>query len=263
MSAPTKSEADLLVQMRELLSKAQELGAESDAERSHLEGPIRHVEIAIELMQRAVGVTPEVVPSKGFGSIVSRLMSGSQEEEASSEEPFDEVEHKIVPLTGSSECIPLPNLISFLQSQGKSGVLKVVTSDEVFTIEIECGELVHASSDNSPPQCRLGEVLVRQGFISERRLERFFEKYKGQKGQLGEALLREELVSSERLSEALQLQVQQLFHRLFDTENSYFYFVEGTAENRDLSIRMNVTKLLMESARIQDEVRGLRAKFQS
>ncbi len=267
MSAPTKPENELLSQLRSLLARARELSEESTCERAQLDGPIRHVEIAVQMLQRAFGdaQTP-ILPSRGIGSIVSRLMLGSTHADSGpvrDEADADTAARRAVPLTGSSENVPLPDLISFLQSQRKSGVLKVVGDEEIFTIEIESGELVHASSDNSPPQCRLGEVLVRQGFIAEARLVRFFEKYKDRRGQLGEALLREELVSEERLAEALRLQVQQLFHRLFDTENAYFYFVEGQAEARDLNVRMNVTRLLMESARVQDEVRGLRQAMKS
>ncbi len=260
MSAPTKSETELLTQLRALLRKALELSEDNPAASSHLDGPMRHVEIAVRLIQRAVGESsPEHLPTRGIGSIVSRLMHGLSTEPRTKEARDQEARtHRSVPLTGSSENVPLPDLISFLQSQGKSGVLKVVGEEEIFTIEIENGVLIHASSDNSPAQCRLGEVLVRQGFIDEKRLTRFFEKYNGRRQQLGEALLQDELVSEEHLETALELQVQQLFHRLFDTASAYFYFVEGRAEVRDLSIRMNVTQLLMESARVQDEVRGLR-----
>jgi hypothetical protein len=74
--------------------------------------------------------------------------------------------------------------------------------------------------------------------------------------RLGAALESEELVSREELRAALEYQIQQLFHRLFCAKDATFTFGQQPDEDDDGRIRMNVTQLLLESARTLDESRS-------
>ena len=48
--------------------------------------------------------------------------------------------------------------------------------------------------------------------------------------------------------------MQQLFHRLIDTENAIFSFREGMQVALAYHVNQNIPKLLLESARVQDEL---------
>ena len=75
--------------------------------------------------------------------------------------------------------------------------------------------------------------------------------------KLGEALQKEELVTSAQLRSALEYQIQQLFHRLFTAEGSQFFFTDMDVRPSDANkLRLNVTSLLLESARVLDEAQN-------
>ena len=55
---------------------------------------------------------------------------------------------------------------------------------------------------------------------------------------------------------AIDAQIQQLFFRLFQADNATFEFVDGMPNTSREVVQLNITRLLLESARIQDESRS-------
>jgi hypothetical protein len=72
---------------------------------------------------------------------------------------------------------------------------------------------------------------------------------------LGSYLVRSGRLRHEDLQRALAIQVQQLFHRLMDAENALYRFQEGAQLLRSYGLEVNITQLLLESARRKDEER--------
>ena len=72
-------------------------------------------------------------------------------------------------------------------------------------------------------------------------------------GLLGVVLWRKNLVAREDLIEALEHQAALLFRRLFAHHRTQFSFCEGESAGSDLQIEANVTMLLLEGARGNDE----------
>jgi len=66
-------------------------------------------------------------------------------------------------------------------------------------------------------------------------------------------LLAEGLVTKDALCIALAFQVQLMFHRMYVSDDSVFQFDEGLEIVQPEDIRLNVTSLLLESARSTDE----------
>ncbi len=231
--------------------------------RADLRRAIEQVQLACAFLDREIGDPIPTLPG-GLRRVVSGLATrllrneGDEPEEGAvaTEDSVQRVSlnaSRQVPMTGNTESIPLPGLLFFLQEHGKTGTLNVVTDSEVFTLEFESGELVHASSDNSPEGCRLGEILVQHGAIARKHLHTVLAKYTKLPGRLGTALTRGEIVSREQLRVALEHQIQELFDRLLRAQNAYFHFTDGKLDGNDGGVRMNVTKLLMESVRRQDD----------
>jgi len=159
---------------------------------------------------------------------------------------------------GYAWAIPLPELMGFLQMQQKSGVLRVNTGAEVVSLVFDAGDLIHASSDNSPPGMRLGELLVAQSAIDMARLEQFLLRYGTSPGRLGDALEAGGLITKEALRRALDSQVESIFLRLFRASNAYYTFREGHSEEGP-TVRRNVCQLLLETCRVRDETHSERA----
>lgn len=157
-------------------------------------------------------------------------------------------------LQGNSWTISLPELLGFLSSAGKTGMMWIDTPSENFLIGLENGDLVHATSSCTPEGLRPGEVLVGLGFLTRRQLERFLERQVDDSWLSGSSLLETGMISEEELHAALVYQVQQLFHRIIDNRRALFRFRDGLEVQQSNQVRLNVTKLLLESARVQDEL---------
>jgi hypothetical protein len=158
-------------------------------------------------------------------------------------------------LEGNSWTIPVTELVGFLSHSGKSGLLWVTSPTETFVLEFARGSLVHATSNAQPVAFRLGEILLEQKMIEPAELVRLVEAAKSADDMLGSYLVRSGRLRHEDLQRALAIQVQQLFHRLMDAENALYRFQEGAQLLRSYGLEVNITQLLLESARKKDEQR--------
>lgn len=144
-----------------------------------------------------------------------------------------------------------PDLLAFLCSLRKSGVLFVETADERFTIELVDGDIAHAHSDGAPDAERLGNVLVEHGVLTHAVLDRLLGE--SSRLRLGARVLERQLAGRDDLRTALETQIRRLFQRLFTARAHNFVFWEGPCVWGDLSMRLNATMLLLDGARAADE----------
>jgi len=212
----------------------------------------------IETAAQVLKTWVEVGPDKGeavVNNCVDRLISGIGQKEEEGESASNPAAPTYDPgeFAGHSRVISVPEVLEFLSLTNKTGMLHIATRTENFVLELAKGEVVHASSDSAPKGSRLGEILVAQGSITESKLVEFLKSNKGGE-KLGLALQQEELISKEALANALGDQIQALFTRLFTSDEAYFIFREGSPENTNAGLHMNVTSLLLESATSLDEI---------
>lgn len=157
-------------------------------------------------------------------------------------------------LVGTNSSISAPEVLGFVSSLRKSGVLHIDGQHETFKIELKDGAAVHAESSSPPKGQLLGDVLVDQGAIERDELEDVISRNDGDPRRLGRLLLDEELISHDQLRIALSFHVQLLFHRMCEADDARFRFEEGAClEAPEDDVRLNVTSLLLESARASDE----------
>ena len=154
-------------------------------------------------------------------------------------------------LRGEGKSIPAPDLLGFLSSQKKTGLLEVATPHETFTIEFHDGDIVHAQVSRTLPEQRLGDLLVAQGVIDRLTLETVRDEWPTER--LGVVLLRENYVTTDALLTALQSQIQLLFNRLFTAPITRFSFWTGPPIHADQGMRLNAIALILEGARSFDE----------
>jgi len=159
-------------------------------------------------------------------------------------------EHSLA-LRGIGDVWPPPDLLGFLSSQRKTGLLEVATASEVFAIEFDAGDIVHARVSPPMPEQRLGDVLVASGAIDRVLLERL--RRAKPKEKLGDLLLKNGHVTQEQLLAALRSQIQILFNRLFVARAVRFSFWLGPPMLAEGTMRMNAMALILEGARTFDE----------
>ena len=174
-------------------------------------------------------------------------------------QPCDTREARAV-LSGFHPPVSLQTLLGFLSLLMKTGVLLVRADGCLFTITIVEGDVVHGLSEPRPESELLGQILIHSGAIDAATLDSFIERHKGS-GRLGEALEQEELVSYQALDNALNEQLKRLFDRLFAASKACFSFHEVPVPPSEVQMRMNVTRLLLQSAVAEDETRRDRRRF--
>lgn len=216
----------------------------------------RLVALAAECLEHGSTPAQTVAPTrKGFGGLLSRVL-GSSDAPAPVSAPAagdtpPSPQHSLA-LRGHDQLIPTPDLVTFLASQRKRGVLEVVTPVELFVLEFDNGDIVHAQSNRTPDGQRLGDILVTSGAIERAELELVLQTIPSTR--LGETLIARERITQAQFLEALRVQIQSLFQRLFEQPASRFSFWSGPPIHADSQMRLNATALLLDGARAFDEM---------
>ncbi|MBK7876933.1 MAG: DUF4388 domain-containing protein [Planctomycetes bacterium] len=192
---------------------------------------------------------------KKRGGLLGLVLGGADDGEdvsaAATSEPTAPSPNHTLSLRGHEQLIPTPDLVNFLSSQKKTGLLEVVTPAEQFTLEFDNGDIVHAQSNRTPEGQRLGDILVSRNVIERSVLEQFLRT--AGSGRLGETLVAQKWITQEQFLEALRLQIHWLFQRLFEQAATRFCFWSGPPLNADSNVRLNATALLLDGARAFDE----------
>lgn len=159
-------------------------------------------------------------------------------------------EHTLV-MQGHSGWLPTPDLVGCLGSFRKSGILRIRTGGEVFTIEFHLGDIVHCESTRLSSGQRLGDILVSQGSLDRIVLEKELEVHSTER--LGLRLLKAGIITQPQLDAALKAQIQVLFYHLCREEVKSFSFWIGPAMFASGGIRLSAIGLLLEGTRVNDE----------
>ena len=243
------------------------VGIELDEEQvARLATQLRGIKQALRTVAKGMG-PPESLSRRlrlGCSQIewaASHLQEAVREFEGRDSDPGRESDgherpRAIVPptegLRGHSQAVGIPEVLGFLASLEKSGVLRIHANQEDFLIQLDRGGVVYAQGDNPPSGQLLGEILLAQGSLTAKQMQRAMAKAPGEQ-VIGRTLLLEGLVDEAQLCIALTYQVQLLFRRIFTARDVVYQFDEGVSIVPPLDIHLNVTSLLLESARLNDE----------
>ncbi len=207
---------------------------------------------ALQKIDRAIESLRSCTQQEEREVVVTTRCAQHMLEQIGSSEPAPEPTRKCV-LSGTGPEVEIPELLELLSCHRKTGTLRVKTADEMFTLEISSGDVIHAVSDSPPDEARLGNILIARGAVDAATLDKFFAEYGTSSGRMGEALKSGKIVTEAQLRDALEHQVQELFHRMFSAAENKFWFYAGETDTPEHHVRMNVVHLLLESARSLDE----------
>ena len=161
-------------------------------------------------------------------------------------------------LCGVTPPVHLESVFGFLGTLRKTGILRLQADDMTFMISVVEGDVVHGVSSKRPADELLGNILVERGAIGSLELEQFFSRCGSSACTIGEAINRQELVKTEALREALEIQLQRLFDRLLAARAAEWCFHEGEAKLAYITLRMSPIRVLLENARKRDEENAAR-----
>jgi hypothetical protein len=157
--------------------------------------------------------------------------------------------------------ISLPDVLEFLRTSRKTGILTFRQDRVKKTLHIKEGNVIFASSNLQEE--RLGDLLLARGIIEKEQFQKSAALLTFKKRQ-GRILVEIGAITPKQLWDGVQDQIRHIAYSLFNWHSGVFYFAEG-----DLLIRENITadvgitELIVEGIRRIKNVEGLQRKVPS
>jgi hypothetical protein len=170
-----------------------------------------------------------------------------------------------VGLEGTLKVFSLTDIFQMLGLQRKTGILKVDGEDDTITISFLGGSVVAAESTARRLDNRLGNLLIRAGYVTQEQLERVLVVQRETQQRMGFLLIREGFIEPQELREALRVQIARIVYTAFRWPDGRFHFTqEGTVDyDADHMAPVSIDTILMEAAQMVDEWPMLETKLGS
>lgn len=157
-----------------------------------------------------------------------------------------------MPLAGSLETFNIANLIQFLSSDQKTGVLQISGGGNTAKIFIKSGFIVYATS--SQQEFRLGHLLKSEGVLSDEKLQECLQLAEEKNQQVGRVLVEQGYISRSSLKDFLHLQAEEILYDIFLWEAGDFEYTDTPINIKEkLFIPLNPMGIIMEASRRIDE----------
>lgn len=152
-----------------------------------------------------------------------------------------------VPLRGDFSELGLPEILDFLKTTARTGVLLLRNGATTKTVHFKRGVVIFATS-NIPDE-RFGEMLLSSGKISK---EQFDEasKFVSRGKRLGKVLVEMQALSPKDLWNEVRRQVQEIAYSVLAWESGSFQFIEGSEKTgENITTSLTVPELLLNGLR--------------
>jgi hypothetical protein len=161
-------------------------------------------------------------------------------------------------LEGNLGRFEVPDLLSFLKTGGRTGVLVFERSDRENKVFLREGRPVFATSTSE--DLRFGTMLVRLGKVRADVLDRALARKKGER--IGQVLLSERILTEDELAAFLKVQVSEVIFDSFGWTEGRFAFYDGVPPPATVvTLEMDLLNLIIEGVRRQDDPGRAAAAF--
>ena len=156
-------------------------------------------------------------------------------------------------IKGSLKEASLPDVLQLLAMGKKTGCLSVADRSNFGYIFFDQGLITYASIVNR--RDRLGDILVKNSMITTEQLEEAIERQTHQRDKrLGELLVDMSFLSRQDLERHIRIQIEEAVYYLFTWSSGTFSFeTDVRPESQDFLVRIGPESLLLEGARRVDE----------
>lgn len=163
-----------------------------------------------------------------------------------------------VVMSGDASGFPLSDLIAFLSQSRWSGLIRVRTPGTERSLTLREGEVRGASSDD--PADRLGEVLIRLGYVDRAKIEQVLREQPPSK--VGRALVERGYLQAHDLFKCVTHQVSEIFHAIVLCHEGSFFLIDQPVDDKSThTIQLSTQSLLMDSIRKIDELAYFRKRI--
>ncbi len=167
-------------------------------------------------------------------------------------------------IEGALQDVGLADICQLLSMGRKTGCLSLTDRANFGYIYFENGRVIYASVLDRPD--RLGELLVRNDVITRDQLSDAMEDQAHQRGvRLGEVLVNKGALETEELHHYIRIQIEEAVYQLFTWQRGAFHFDPEQQPDEDglFLVSIAVENLLMEGARRVDEWSEIQKKIPS
>jgi hypothetical protein len=154
-------------------------------------------------------------------------------------------------LNGSLSAFKLADVLTFLHTSHKTGMLTLANGASEGYVFFRRGELVYAASNQE--SLRLGATLLRRKKIT-REQATLIDESLTVGGRLGDIAVKEGILTSDELSDALKLQIAAVVFEAFMWNEGAFSFYDAfDLPANAVTISIDLSNLIMEGARRIEE----------
>ena len=175
-------------------------------------------------------------------------------------------------LSGTLSTMPLADLLQWVHSTRRTGILFVETLDFTTTLYLKDGRVI--SSSSTDPKCYLGQFLLAHTRVTEEDLRKAFERqertkvYLGKniyvKTLLGKILLEDGILKQEEITRALQLKTEETIYGLFLCSEGSFRLLDNELPPEELvPISLDVLEVLNRGIHRVEAWKNIRAVIPS
>ena len=144
----------------------------------------------------------------------------------------------------------IPVVLGRLYIERQSGLLHLTRGEERRSARFRKGHIVHA--DTTAAEDHMGEVLVRNGLLSDADLRRATARVMRERKRLGQVLQELRILDEHLLEDALALHVREVMRKAFAWEAGAYSFEAQPVDARlreDATLRVFTGELILEAAR--------------
>lgn len=158
-------------------------------------------------------------------------------------------------IEGSLQDVSMADICQLLAMGRKTGCLSVTDRSNFGYVYFENGRVIYASLLNRPD--RIGELLVRNGVVSETQLDEAVAVQEERRGgtPVGEVLLERGAITTDDLHRFIRVQIEEAVYHLFSWSRGTFHFDadQRPEEEGFYLVDIPAESLLLEGARRVDE----------
>lgn len=156
---------------------------------------------------------------------------------------------------GTLKEFKVPDILQLISLQKKTGILTFTSSDGFITLIFEQGLIIGVDSFPKKLEMRVGNVLVKQDFISEEMLQRALTIQKRTNQKIGEILIGMGLMGEDTIKDSLKTQAVEVVLSLFKWKKGEYNF--KIMDHLDRTMKMidpiPTDNLIMEGVQMLDE----------
>jgi len=151
-------------------------------------------------------------------------------------------------LQGSLEVFKIPDVLTFLHSVRKTGMLTLTLAEKEAYIFFRAGSVVYAASNQE--SLRLGPILARKKKLSRDQAAEIDDLMLRSGGRFGDIALQKGVVNQSQLDDFLKIQSSEVIYDAFVWKSGDFAFYDGIdLPPNAVTISIDLANLIMEGAR--------------